>query len=124
MPQAEQTATLNSKLQCSSCGATLHFAPGTHHLQCTYCNTVNEIAQTDNSPIISFDYHNFITGLQADENSQPAKVVACKNCGAATTLPPEVNSDNCAFCASPLVLSDARSQQLVRPHYVLPFLVP
>jgi len=124
MPQAEQTATLNSKLQCSSCGATLHFAPGTHHLQCTYCNTVNEIAQTDSSPIISFDYHNFITGLQADENSQPAKVVACKNCGAATTLPPEVNSDNCAFCASPLVLSDARSQQLVRPHYVLPFLVP
>ena len=38
-------------------------------------------------------------------------------------LPPEINSDNCAFCASPLVLSDAENKQIVRPHYIMPFLV-
>jgi hypothetical protein len=35
-----------------------------------------------------------------------------------------VNSDNCVFCASPLVLSEAQNKTIVRPHYVLPFIVP
>lgn len=124
MPQAEQTAILNTTLQCSNCGATLHFAPGTHQLQCTYCGAANEIASTDNSPIVSFDYQTFIDNNNGHVNQQTEKVVSCKNCGAATTLPPEVNSDNCVFCTSPLVLSDIENKQLVKPHYVLPFLVP
>lgn len=123
-PQAQQSATLNTSLQCSNCGATLHFAPGTQQLQCTYCGTANEIAHTDNSAIVSFDYETFIAGNLSDENMQLARVVSCKNCGASTTLPPEINSDNCSFCASPLVLSEAEGKQLVKPHYILPFLVP
>ncbi len=122
MPQAEQTVTQNTTLQCSGCGATLHFAPGTHHLQCSYCGAANEIADTDSSPIVSFDYEDFIAN-QYGSTSQTASVISCKNCGASTTLPPEVNSDNCAFCASPLVISEAQSQQIVKPHYILPFLV-
>ena len=123
MPSMEQTATLNTQLQCSNCGATLHFAPGTHHLQCSYCNTVNEIADNDQSPIVAFDYQAFIADKQDGESRQSARVVSCKNCGASTTLPPEINSDNCAFCASPLVLSEATNQTFVKPHYVMPFLV-
>lgn len=122
MPQDEQTAILNTSLQCNSCGATLHFAPGTRQLKCTYCGAANDIAETNVGPIVSFDYQQFIssitTGLQTE------KVVSCKNCGAATTLPAEVNSENCVFCTSPLVLSDAENKQLVKPHYVLPFIVP
>lgn len=133
MSQAEQTntaqtaaaATLDTTLQCNSCGATLHYAPGTHHLLCTYCGAANEIADTDTSPIVSFDYQDFITNkLLNGETAQQAKIVSCKNCGASTTLPPEVNSDNCAFCASPLVISEAENRQIVKPHYILPFLVP
>ena len=123
MSQAEQTVAQNTTLQCSNCGATLHFAPGTHHLQCTYCGTANEIADTAVGPIVSFDYQDFIAN-QNGATAQMASVVSCKNCGASTTLPPEVNSDNCAFCASPLVLSEAQNQQIVKPHYILPFLVP
>jgi LSD1 subclass zinc finger protein len=119
--ELEKTATLNSTLQCSNCGATLHFAPGTHQLKCTYCGTANEIVSKDDSPIVSFDYQTFIDN---NTNLQTERVVSCKNCGAATTLPAEVNSDNCAFCASPLVISDAEDKQLLKPHYVLPFLVP
>lgn len=133
MPPAEQTQTVtrNSTLQCSSCGATLNFAPGTHHLVCTYCGGANEIADTDNSPIVSFDYQdfidnyqNFITNKNGGTTEQLANIVSCKNCGASTTLPPEINSDNCAFCASPLVISDAKNKSIVKPHYILPFLVP
>lgn len=120
----EQTATTNNTLQCNSCGATLHFAPGTHHLQCSYCGSANEIADTDNSPIVSFDYHDFIANQHSETSAHMANVVSCKNCGATTTLPPEVISDNCAFCASPLVISEAENKSIPKPHYILPFLVP
>ncbi|MBN9381220.1 MAG: hypothetical protein J0H74_10655 [Chitinophagaceae bacterium] len=124
MPQAERPVALNTTLQCSSCGATLHFAPGTHHLQCSYCGAANEIVDTNDSPIVSFDYADFIAMKYSGAATQSARVVSCKNCGASTTLPPEVNSDNCAFCASPLVLSEVQNKDIVRPHYILPFLVP
>jgi len=124
MSQAEQTATLHTNLQCSSCGAILHFVPGTHHLQCTYCGAANEIADTATGPIVSFDYQDFIADKYGGAATQIASVVSCKNCGASITLPPEVNSDNCVFCASPLVINEAESKPIVKPHYLLPFLVP
>src|SRR5579859_5871376 len=124
MDQPKETVAPVSTLQCSSCGATLQFAPGTHHLTCQYCGAANEIKDTDNSAVVSFDYAEFIASRNGGSAAQTARVVSCKNCGASTTLPPEVNSDNCVFCASPLVLSDAQTQTIIRPHYVLPFLVP
>jgi LSD1 subclass zinc finger protein len=124
MAQTEQTVAPVSTLQCSSCGATLQFAPGTHHLTCQYCGGANEIADTDASPIVSFDFADFVAKKNGGSAEQTARVVSCKNCGASTTLPPEVNSDNCVFCASPLVLSEAQSRSIIRPHYILPFLVP
>ena len=122
--QTEQSVTSNNTLQCNSCGATLQFAPGTHHLQCTYCGSANEIADTDNSPIVSFGYQDFLATQQGVGLTQMASVVSCKNCGATTTLPPQVNSDNCVFCASPLVISESEHKSITKPHYILPFLVP
>jgi len=126
MPQAEQTQTVtqNNSLQCSSCGATLHFAPGTRQLQCSYCGAANEIAETNASLIVSYGYEDFLATQKSVGLTQMASVVSCTNCGATTTLPPEINSDNCAFCASPLVISEAQSRPITKPHYILPFLVP
>ena len=123
MDQQGTSATLNTSLQCSNCGATLHFAPGTNHLQCTYCGTENEITPVGDGRIISFDYQTFLDHRSGDDTHE-VRVVSCKNCGASTTLPPEVNSDNCTFCTSPLVLSESSGQQLLKPHYVLPFIIP
>jgi len=124
MPQAEQTATLQTSLQCSNCGAILHFAPGTHHLKCSYCGVANEIADTVTGAIVSFDYEEFIADKYGGAAAQTANIVSCRNCGASTTLPPEVNSDSCAFCASPLIINEAESREIVKPHYILPFVVP
>lgn len=123
MSLAEESAIIYTSLQCSNCGAALKFAPGTHSLKCPYCGTMNEIVDTEAGPVVPVDYETFIKGAYTDNEVQQARVVSCKNCGAATTLPPEVNSDNCAFCASPLVLSEAEGRQLVKPHYILPFVV-
>jgi len=120
----EQTVATVNTLQCSSCGATLQFAPGTHHLTCQYCGASNEIADTDTGPVTPVAYAAFISSMNGGSAAQTARVVTCKNCGASTTLPPEVNSDTCVFCASPLVLSEAQNRAIVRPHYILPFIVP
>jgi len=124
MDQSEQTVGTVNTLQCSSCGATLQFAPGTHHLTCQYCGAKNEIKEEAAGPVVPVAYQAFVAGMNGGSAAQTARVVCCKNCGASTTLPPEVNSDNCVFCASPLVLSDAQNKTIVRPHYILPFIVP
>src|SRR5882757_2870311 len=124
MPETEQTGAILQTLQCSGCGATLQFAPGTHNLLCQYCGAANEIVDKAEGPIVPVSYADFVARRSGGSAEQSARVVSCKNCGASTTLPPEVNSDNCVFCASPLVLSDAQSRQIIRPHYILPFLVP
>ncbi|MBW8686128.1 zinc finger domain-containing protein [Chitinophaga rhizophila] len=120
--QAEQSASLNTTLQCTSCGATLHFAPGTNHLKCNYCGASNEIVREFHGPIVSVDYDGFIHKTNRDVQ-RTAKVVSCKNCGASTTLPAEVNSENCVFCTSPLVISEAQNRTVSQPHYILPFAI-
>lgn len=124
MDQSEQTVATVNTLQCSSCGATLQFAPGTHSLKCQYCGAANEIKNVESGPVTPVDYQSFVSAMNGGSAAQQARVVSCKNCGASTTLPPEVNSDNCVFCASPLVLSDAQTKAIIRPHAVLPFIVP
>ena len=83
-----------------------------------------DIAPAEPVEIRSFDYLEFIQtdGLPTADTVE-AKVVQCDNCGANTTLPTGVTSDTCGFCGSPLVIANARQTQLLKPHYVLPFLM-
>ncbi|MFB2120850.1 hypothetical protein [Parapedobacter sp. 2B3] len=118
-----KNADINDTLKCRSCGAILHFAPGTTQLRCDYCGAANDIAPTEPAEIRSFDYAEFIQsdGLPPADTVE-ADVVQCGNCGAHTTLPNGVTSDSCGFCGSPLVMANAQHRQLLKPHYVLPFL--
>lgn len=120
----EKNTTTNSSLDCGSCGATLHFKPGTRHLKCGYCGATNEIAPDEPVEIRSFDYEEFIKtdGLPVSATLE-ADVVQCSNCGAHTTLPQGVTAEACAFCNSPLVISKAHHEHILKPHYVLPFLL-
>ncbi len=120
----EKTSEISGGLKCKECGATLHFAPGTNSLKCDYCGTVNEIVQAADMEIHSFPYDAFIANLDTVANTRETTVVNCTNCGASTTLLPNVTSDKCPFCASPLVLDMAAERRILKPHYVLPFIIP
>lgn len=123
MPFEEKTAdTLQNTLKCSNCGAALHYAPGTASLQCSYCGTVNKI-EVEAVEIAPVDYDTYIASAVTNQTGETAKVVKCNNCGASTTLLPNVTADACPFCASPLVISQARDITIPKPHYVLPFAV-
>lgn len=120
----EKNTVINDTLTCNNCGALLHFAPGTTQLRCDYCGTANDIAPAVPTEIQSFDYLEFIQtdGLPSTD-TVVAAVVQCDNCGANTTLPTGVTSDTCGFCGSPLVIAKVRHERLLKPHYVLPFLL-
>jgi len=120
----EKTSETVQSLKCQNCGAVLHYAPGTNSLKCEYCGTVNEIESEPDLAIKAIDYKTFIAAQEAHTNAtQVAQVVKCTNCGASTTLLPNVTADSCAFCASPLVIDHAQTTTMLEPHYVLPFKV-
>ncbi|MFB6457906.1 hypothetical protein ACE38W_21730 [Chitinophaga sp. Hz27] len=121
----EKTSETVNSLKCQNCGAILHYAPGTNTLKCEYCGTVNTITEED-APleIHSFDYEDFLAAEAAHTSATAsAVIVKCTNCGASTTLLPNVTADSCPFCASPLVIDHAQTTTMLQPHYVLPFIV-
>lgn len=120
----EKTAEVSGALKCNNCGALLHFAPGTRALKCAYCGTENEITAAPDEKVHAHPYEEFISSLETTGNTREATVVKCSNCGASTTLQPNVTADKCPFCASPLVLDMAVERRILKPHYVLPFIIP
>lgn len=117
-------SAINNSLNCSGCGALLHFNPGTHNLLCDYCGVSNAIENApDSNVILPYDYDEFIAGIDNNKQSADLKVVNCKNCGSQTILDQFVTSDKCPFCTAPLVLDLESGQQYVPPHYILPFAI-
>ncbi len=111
------TQTQNS-LKCDGCGAFVAFEAGTHHLKCPYCGNTQAIeANKDNSRTFKFEDY------EATQKTVSRLMVSCHNCGTTVTLPDAVTSDNCPFCASPLVVSMGKHILTQQPDYVIPFAV-
>ena len=124
MNDQTKPSTVNNSLNCNGCGALLHFAPGTHNLQCDYCGASNPIeSKDDDGEIYSYDLEHFLTEIATAQPSDTLKQVSCKNCGSQTALDSFVTSDKCPFCTAPLVLLPEAGQQYVEPHYILPFAI-
>ncbi|MGB0525360.1 MAG: hypothetical protein ACPGJS_20465 [Flammeovirgaceae bacterium] len=112
-----------NEIACKECGANLKFKPGTHHLVCDYCGTENEIAKPASDTPAAIEELDLETALRNFESEPKLKVqtVKCTNCGAMGTFEPNVSSSTCAFCDTPLVLSQAQTTTIHKPQYVLPF---
>lgn len=107
---------------CSSCGASLQFAPGTLNMECPYCGTKNEI----DVELTEIEEHNLEelplspttrdTGMGVEQRS-----FRCENCGAIQALEPAVIATECAFCGSPAIVEAPSNPHLVRPTALVPF---
>lgn len=122
MDTEQNTPIVNHDLKCKNCGAGLTFVPGTHSLVCGYCNAENEITSDDTS-INSYDYYEFINDSQNNKNTFESHIIKCNSCGATTSLQPNITSDKCPFCAAALIIDTNTQEQLVKPHYILPFVI-
>lgn len=111
-----------SELKCDGCGAILKFQPGTNHVMCDYCGADNEIEAKEDVTIEEIDYESFIQN-SFQEETQCINVVKCPSCAAETTLPPNVTSDICPFCATSLVIENGTTSEIIKPEGLLPFAV-
>jgi DNA-directed RNA polymerase subunit RPC12/RpoP len=116
----DKSHEISNELNCKDCGAVLKFSPGTQSLACQYCGAQNEIPKLSEE-IVEIDFEEFIKNKAGSEEKQTVAVVKCNNCGASTTLQPNIISDVCPFCASPVVVKDGTTSTIIKPKYVLPF---
>lgn len=117
---SEKTAETGNFIKCRDCGANLKFAPGTTSLTCEYCNAKNDIEIKD-TVIEETDFETFLNDQAHTEDKHEISTVKCTNCGASTTLQPNITSSACPYCDTPLVIKDATSSNIIKPKYVLPF---
>ncbi|AFM04820.1 hypothetical protein Fleli_2454 [Bernardetia litoralis DSM 6794] len=119
-----ETPDLNANtrnLSCKDCGANLTYAPGTTFLKCQYCGAENEIVAEEEVAIEEYDFHQALEHTAEKTDMQTLQTVQCGGCGARTTLKPNIVSDECAFCGTPLVTSSPETVEVFQPKSLLPF---
>lgn len=115
------TAALTEKrFPCQQCGATLHYAIGTHSLECPYCGHNNQIAE-NNLQIEELDFHAALRRLQTSRKIAPeTNIIKCPNCAAQFALDAHIHSGECPFCSTTVVTSTSQAKP-IKPKGLLPF---
>jgi len=107
---------------CANCGGKMAFTPDQNALVCAYCGRKQSlIAALDDAALLE---QNFLVALAtAKGHSQPAttQAIQCMGCGAAFVLPPQKISQSCPFCATPYVIEQAETRELIAPKGIVPF---
>jgi predicted RNA-binding Zn-ribbon protein involved in translation (DUF1610 family) len=117
---AEAIDTKVRKFPCEGCGADLRWEPGVTALQCPWCGTVKSVT----APSGRVDEKPVDAALRAPRDlgwGAERKVIACKRCGAHTTIEPHVAATSCAFCGTSSVVEAPPNANVVRPEGLLPF---
>src|SRR5688500_13433462 len=122
-PTSESVAPSTARVRkfpCENCGADLRWEPGVTALRCEYCGFQKTIAprpeRIEERPVD--------VALRAPRDlgwGAERKVIACKRCGAHTTLDPHVAATSCAFCGTSAVVESPPDPHVVRPEGLLPF---
>lgn len=118
----ETVQTESLKLDCSGCGASLNYAPGTMNLQCQYCGSKNEI-EVKEEAIQETHYKKFLKQRLEHEPKLTITLVKCGGCSAEVSLKENVTSDLCPFCGTGIVITGGSKSEVLKPKYMLPFSV-
>lgn len=105
---------------CHACGGQLRYEPGTSGMQCPNCATRVSITPSEMA-VEKLDLARHSNGSDDETLTTEAGTVACTGCGAQLSLPAHVTALSCAFCATPLVVTQTQRQRLIKPQALLPF---
>lgn len=122
MDNSAEAEVRSSKISCSGCGASLIYMPGTAHLNCEYCGAENEIA-VSRAKIIEYDYMAALSIQAGNVALLTEQFVKCDGCGATSTVSGTLNSMACAYCATPLIIENAFTEDIIQPSSLLPFML-
>jgi len=109
------------KFKCQGCGADLEFDPKSGTQKCPYCGHEHAVARSE-AEIEELDFQKVLAETSLEKETCSQKIVKCGDCGAESTLDPNVTSDECPFCGSPVVVHEG-SEKKIRPQSLLPFKV-
>ena len=112
------------KFPCEGCGADIRWDPGVSALKCPYCGAVKQIAVKADSVIREKAVDMALRAPRDLGWGAERKVVACKRCGAHTTLEPHVSASRCAFCGTAAIVEAPADPNVIRPEGLLPFTIP
>jgi DNA-directed RNA polymerase subunit RPC12/RpoP len=110
--------------KCPKCGATTSYSVDAGKLHCEHCG----YEETPEEKILGKGAEAFEFKVETLERSQQGwgedrKEMACQDCGAQVSVPPDTLSYSCPFCGSNKVLYRAPLQDVLRPRYLVPFRV-
>jgi len=120
--ESNSTSSDQLLLKCTNCGANMKFAAGKSALKCDACGTENEIAKSE-EVIEELNFNEYIKKAIPKEDHQEITVVTCDSCGASTRFNPNIVSDECGFCTSPLTVKNASKCDVLNPKSLLPFYI-
>lgn len=116
---AEKVESTQKSFKCDQCGGKMEFVPGSRSQECPYCGHENQIP-TSEEDIQELDFVSFLAGQSEAEQVAEVLTIKCGDCGAEATTEPNVTSQACPFCGSPVVATAASSRQ-IKPKSLLPF---
>jgi DNA-directed RNA polymerase subunit RPC12/RpoP len=117
MPTSEQ----EFRFPCDQCGADLRFQPGSDQMVCDNCGATKDLGNTTSAtPILERDFDAALKAGDSDAEVEETRFTKCENCGAEIEFAEELQSTECPFCASPIVLGTG-THRLIKPAAVLPF---
>lgn len=108
------------KFPCEGCGADLRWEPGVTALRCEYCGFTKSV-EPSAERILEKPVDAALRAPRDLGWGAERKVIACKRCGAHTTLDPHVSASSCAFCGTTAVVEAPPNASVVRPEGLLPF---
>ncbi len=121
MEEGVAKGKLQQTFKCLNCAAKMEFEPGADAQKCPYCGHENPIPKSE-ADIVELDFGAHLAMLADSEEMEERLTIKCTDCAAETTADPNVTSQECAFCGSPIV-STAASKKQLRPRSLLPFKV-
>ena len=122
MDTITQPVTDALQIKCSACGGFMEYSPAAENLKCKYCGNITELDKT----AAKIEENDFLywkdrADESTDDDMMESAEIRCRQCGAATSLPPNVSGGKCAFCGTPLIMNEATVKRFWQPNYLLPF---
>ena len=107
---------------CPQCGATTAYSIADGGLTCSHCGYI----EAPKAAIVGKRAEKYEFTVETMERAAQGwdterKDMACQNCGALTSVPPENLTHSCPFCGSNKVIQREAPQDVLRPRFLIPF---
>lgn len=113
------------RFPCSDCGSDMRFAPNEGKMVCDHCGNETPINVEDGpwgggEELVENDFEAALRGQSDDVEIEETRVSSCPSCGAQVQFDGAAHSQDCPFCATPVV-TDTGTHRHIKPKGLIPF---